>query len=98
MEEQNYFATLGDDAEREEGDGQQPSPSGRDPSAQRRSGIRQRLSPSTRQILAARAARSAALQAANSTSPSYRDVVASLARSRGGVTLQFVRGSHRARP
>ena len=81
MEQQNYFATLGDDAEREEGDGQQPSPSGRDPSAQRRSGIRQRLSPSTRQILAARAARSAALQA-NSTSPSYRDVVTSLARAR----------------
>ena len=80
----NYFATLDDDVENDEGVGQPPSPSGQSPSAQRRSGILQRLSPSTRQILAARAARTAALQA-DGTSPSYRDVLTSLRQSRRGA-------------
>ena len=84
MEEQNYYATLGNDAENEE-DGDQPSsPTRREPSAQRRSGPLQRLSPSTRQVLAARAARSATLQA-GTISPSYRDVLTSLARSQSGA-------------
>ena len=39
----NYFATLDDDVENDEGVGQPPSPSGQSPSAQRRSGILQRL-------------------------------------------------------
>ena len=39
MEEQNYFATLGEYAENEDGGGQPPSPTRQDPSAQRRSGI-----------------------------------------------------------
>ena len=84
MEEQNYFATLGEYAENEDGGGQPPSPTRQDPSAQRRSGVLQRLSPSTRQVLAARAARSAALQA-ETISPSYRDVLTSLARSQSGA-------------
>ena len=82
--EQNYFAMLGDDAENDEGVGHPPSPSGQSPSAQRRSGILQRLSPSTRQILAARAARTAALQA-DGTTPSYRDVLTSLRQSQSGA-------------
>ena len=49
----NYFATLDDDVENDEGVGQPPSPSGQSPSAQRRSGILQRLSPSEEYTLTA---------------------------------------------
>ena len=80
MDQNNYFAMLDDEVETEVGDGGQRAAetTGQDPSAERRSGIHQRLSPNTRQILAARAARTATFRAANETSPSYRDVLAAL--------------------
>ena len=87
MEEQrNYFAMLGDDAEdNQDGTQQRGSPSDPEkPSAERRSGLGNRLSPNTRAILAERAVRSASLRGdptnRRESGRSYADVLRAMER------------------